>query len=151
MIASEETGMPIHCHSLEATTAEEIINVLENANFNGSKFLWAHAGLEGDFRVIDKAFSKGIWLGFDQVRPENYSKSCTILKEALEKGYKDRIILSQDYEFYDEVLRSEKNHPCASLLTDFIDFCKGKGLLEETIIDIVTKNPRDFFDIKTNK
>lgn len=146
IIASKATGMPIHCHIFEAQKVEEAIDLLEQENFDCSKFLWAHVEEEGNFKVIERAFSKGIWLGFDQIRPENYSKSCAMIKEALKRGYKDRIILSQDYDFYEEVSKSENNLSYASFFTDFMEYCKENGPSPDIIMDIITKNPSEFFD-----
>lgn len=148
VIASKATGMPIHCHIFEAEKLEEAIDLLEEENFDCSKFLWAHTGKEGNFKVIERAFSKGIWLGFDQIRPENYSKFCSLIKEALKRGYKDRIILSQDCDFYDEILESENNHSCTSFFTDFMKYCEKNDLSTNIIMDIITKNPSNYFDIK---
>lgn len=148
IIASKATDMPIHCHLLKATAASEAIDLLEDESFDFSKFLWAHAGNEGNFEIMEKAFSKGAWLGFDQIRPENYSKSCSMFKEALRRGYNERIILSQDYEFYEEVSKSETNHPCTSFFTGFLEYCERNGISQNTIIDIITKNPSNFFSIK---
>jgi len=147
IIASKETGMPIHCHLLKASTALEAIEVLDEEKFDYSKFLWAHACNEGNLDVIERAFSKGIWIGFDQIRPENYSKYCALIKEGLRRGYKDRILLSQDYDFYEEVTKSENNHPCTSFFTDFIKYCQESGISSDIIMEIITENPSNFFDI----
>lgn len=147
MIASKATGLPIHCHILKASAALEAYKLLEDEGFNFSKFLWAHAGNEGNFEVMDKFIKKGGYLGFDQIRPKDHRRYCLMIKEALARGYKDRLLLSQDYDFYEEVSLSEKNHPCTSIFTDFMDFCSDAGLAKEVLIEIMTKNPGAFLDI----
>jgi len=63
IITSKATGLPIHCHLLEAKTAEDALSIVEKEKLDFTKFLWAHASHEGNFDVIDKAFSKGAWIG----------------------------------------------------------------------------------------
>lgn len=147
VMASKATDLPIHCHIIEAKIANEAIDLLEKESFDFSKFLWAHAGYEANFEVLEKAIFKGMWLGFDMIKWGNHEKYCSLIKEAIKRGYKDRIILSQDYDFYEEVLRSRDHHPCASIFTDFIPYCEENGLSQEVIKQFLTENPANFFDI----
>lgn len=146
-IASQKTGMPIHCHLLKATAAREAIELLANAHFDFSKFLWAHACNEGDFEVMDLLYSKGGWLGFDQIRPGDYPKYCTLIQKAMKKGYTNRILLSQDYDFLDEVRQDVKNHLCCSFFTKFIEYASNNGISKDIIIEMISKNPSEFLDI----
>jgi phosphotriesterase-related protein len=146
-IASKETGMPIHCHMIESEKAEKVMDLLAKEGFDFSKFLWAHASLEGNMDVIDKAVSMGAWIGFDLIKKGEYKKNLDILSEALGRGYKGRILLSQDYDFYEEVTKHGSNHHCACFFTDFIPYCEDNGISRETIMEIVTSNAGRFFDI----
>lgn len=147
VLASKSTGLPIHCHILNESAAIEIIRLLEEKNFDFTKFLWAHVGYDDKFEFVDEAVSKGVWLGFDIIQQKNYDKYCSMIKKAIENGYKDRVLLSQDYDFFEQVGKSKDNHPCASLLTDFIPYCEEKGISKDTIMDILTNNPADFYNI----
>ncbi|MTI67712.1 MAG: hypothetical protein FH753_14085 [Firmicutes bacterium] len=147
IIASKSTGMPIHCHILKAKEASKVLDLLSKEKFDFSKFLWAHAGLEEDKEVIKKAISKGVWLGFDMIKKVNYQKYYNLIKDALNEGYKDRILLSQDYDYYEEVINKGENNPLVSFFTDFIPYCNNKGISKDTIKNIITKNPSDFYDI----
>lgn len=148
-MASKETGMPIHCHIVEAKTAEEAILLLDDESFDFSKFLWAHAGYEANQAVIEKAAAKGMWLGFDIIKAnaDNYAKYCTLIRNAIAAGYYDKILLSQDYDFYEEASEHADQHPCASLFTDFIPYCEAHGIKRKDMMDILTHNPANYFDI----
>lgn len=148
VIASRKTGMPIHCHILEAGTAEEVIDLLERVDCNFNKFLWAHASADANKETMARALSKGMWLGFDDVKKDSLQKYCTLVKDAFEKGYQDRILLSQDYDFYEEMVNSPENHSCTDLFTDFIPYCEEMGLAPKVLEDILVKNPADFFDME---
>lgn len=147
VIASKATGLPIHCHILETKTAEEVMDLLEKEHFEFSKFLWAHASREADFEVMDRAITKGMWLGFDNIKEKDYPKYCSLIKDAIQRGYKDRILLSQDYDFYEEVLNMGGKHQCAGIFTDFIPYSEKNGLSREAIMNILTENPANFYDI----
>ena len=89
----------------------------------------------------------GMWLGFDNIRPDNYTKHCDLIKKAVKAGYHGRILLSQDYDFYEEFTEKGNNHPCASIFTDFIPYCEGNGLSRDIILNMMTSNPAEFYDI----
>lgn len=147
VIASKSTGLPIHCHILKESAAIEILGILEERNFNFSKFLWAHVGYDDKFEFVDEAVSKGVWLGFDIIQQESYEKYYSMIRKAIEGGYKDRILLSQDYDLLEQVRKSKNNHPCASLFTDFIPYCEERGISKDTIMDILSNNPGNFYNV----
>jgi phosphotriesterase-related protein len=145
--ASKATGLPIHCHIIEAATAQEVFDFLETIGYDPCKFLWAHASYEGNKEAIKRAVSIGIWMGFDMIKPGTYPKYCTLIKEAVKAGYQDRILLSQDLDFYDEVIGKGNTHPCASIFTDFIPYCEENGLSKDEIYKIMSDNPANFYNI----
>lgn len=147
LLASNSTGMPVHCHILKANTANEVIDYLGEENCNFSKFLWAHAGHDVNLDIIKKAISRGIWLGFDAIQPQNYQKYCTLIKFAMENGYENKILISQDYDFSDEISKHGEDNPCTSIFTDFIPYCEENYIPKEILIGILTKNPANFYNI----
>ncbi len=140
-------GLPIHCHIIEAMTANEVFDFLESIKCDFSKFLWAHASYEGSEEIILRAVNMGMWLGYDTIRPDNYSKHCDLIEKAVKAGYQDRILLSQDYDFNEEFTEKGDNHPCASIFTDFLPCCEDNGLSRDCIINMMTLNPAEFYNI----
>ncbi len=149
LTASKVTGMPIHCHIIEAKPVEEAMAYLDALKADYTKFLWAHAGKETDAALVEKAASKGMWLGFDMIKagPDNYAKYLKLVKSAITKGYSDKILLSQDYDFYEEARAHGEQQTCASLFTDFVPYCESNGIDRKTLMDILTRNPANFYDI----
>ncbi len=144
VMTSKVTGLPVHCHINEALTAN---GVFESIKCDYSKFLWAHASYEGNEETIRRAADMGMWLGFDNIRPDNCREYCDLIKKAMKIGYQDRILLSQDYDFYEQLIEKGNNHPCASIFTDFIPYCEENGLSRNIILDIMSNNPASFYDI----
>ncbi|HYE81562.1 MAG TPA: hypothetical protein VEG39_05255 [Clostridia bacterium] len=145
--ASSTVGIPVHCHIIEAITANEVFDFLESIKCDFTEFLWAHAGYEGNEETIGRAADMGMWMGFDNIKPDNYTKHCGLIKKAVRNGYQNRILLSQDYDFYEESTEKGDAHPCASLFTDFIPYCEENGLSRDTILNMMTSNPAEFYDI----
>ena len=145
--ASKAAGLPVHCHIIEAASANEVFDFLEAIKCDFSKFLWAHASYEGNRETIERAAAMGMWLGFDTVRREHYPKHCGLIKEALRRGFHDRVLLSQDLDFSDEAQAKEDSQPSTGIFTDFIPYCEAEGLSKETILRIMTVNPANFYNI----
>lgn len=147
VLASHAVNIPVHCHIIEACTANEVFDFLKSIKCNYSRFLWAHAGFEGNEETIKRAADMGMWLGFDNIRPDNYSRHCRLIKNAVKAGYNNRLLLSQDYDFHEEIREKGDAHPCAGIFTDFLPFCEEKGLSRSSILEMMAVNPAEFYDI----
>lgn len=144
--ANKRTGIPIHCHILEAAIAQEVMDLLEREEADFGKFLWSHAIRDKNYDVINRAVKLGIWLGLDMIKKSAYEHNMNFIKEAIAGGFENRILLSQDYDFFDESLSYGENHSCASLFTDFIPYCIANGISADTIEEVISKNPAEFYD-----
>lgn len=147
VMASKETGLPIHCHVLESCYVHDVIALLEAEDADFSKFLWAHADEEGDFDVIETAVKKGMWFGFDMIKQGQHEEKAALLKQALDRGHERHIILSQDHDMYDEVDKLGAEARCASFFTEFLPLCIEQGVSEEVLERIVVENPGRFYDV----
>mgnify|MGYP006297088709 CR=1 FL=1 len=148
--ASNSTGLPIHCHIIGAEAAEAVMDFLEKQDFNCEKFLWAHASYKDEevsIESIKRALEMGIWLGFDMIKKDNYPKHFKLIQKSIENNYEDKILLSQDYDFYEQFTKLGNNHPCASIFKNFIPYCEDKGLSKYKILKIMTDNPANFYNI----
>lgn len=156
--ASNETGMPIHCHILEAEMVYTVMNLLDAENMDYSKFLWAHADEASHLETIKCAAEKGMWLGIDNVRRGTSPERYELLKHVITLGYGHKVLLSQDYEFLTEAKReamraeekpSFEGHPCTVIFDEFMPYCAENGLEKQEIVRIMTENPAKFYDIAT--
>jgi phosphotriesterase-related protein len=132
---------------MEYQMVYDVIDLLEQEGADLSKFLWAHADEEGHVETIKYAYNKGIWIGFDMIQVGTYDKKVEYIKQAIKDGHQDRILLSQDYEMYAELVKNGEDHNCTSFFKEFIPYCEEKGLSKDMILNMMTKNPAEFYDI----
>lgn len=147
--ASKATGLPIHCHILEARMVPEVIQVLDAEQADYQRFLWAHTDKEGHKETIKLAAEKGMWLGMDIIRKGTSPERCELLRYILSLGYGHKVLLSQDYDFYAEATESLENHPCTVIFDEFIPYCEENGIERQEIIRMMTENPGEFYDVGT--
>lgn len=147
VITSKHTGIPIHCHIMEHEMVYDVIELLEEEEADFSKFLWAHADKEGHEKTIQYAYEKGIWIGFDMIQVGTYEKKYEYLKFVLERGYSDKVLLSQDYDFYEEAVKENENNECTSLFQSFIPYCEKRGIERQVIESMMSVNSAEFYDV----
>jgi len=147
VITSKKTGIPIHCHIMEYKMLYEVVELLEKDEFDLNKFLWAHADQDGHEETIQYAYNKGMWIGFDMIQVGTYEKKLKYLKQAIKDGHQDRILLSQDYEMYAELVKNGEKHNCTSFFKEFIPYCEERGINKDIIISMMTNNPAEFYDV----
>ncbi len=147
--ASKETGIPIHCHILEAKMVHEVIRVLDTEEADYNKFLWAHADEEAHKETVKLAAEKGMWIGIDNVRKGTSPEKFELLNYVLSRGFGHKVLLSQDYDFYKEAKKSIEDHPCTVIFDEFIPYCLENGIDKQEIIRIMTENPENFYDVDT--
>lgn len=147
--ASKESGMPIHCHILEAKMVHEVIEVLEAEKADYNKFLWAHADEEYNLETIKVAAGKGMWIGIDNVRAGLSQEKFELLKQVISLGYGHKVLLSQDYDFYTEAKKSIDTHPCTVIFDEFMPYCAANGINPRDIMHMMTENPANFYDNET--
>lgn len=145
--ASKQTGIPIHCHILEAKMVYEVIQVLDEENADYDKFLWAHADQEAHRETVKLAVEKGIWIGIDTVRKGTSPEKFGLLNYVMSMGNGHKVLLSQDYDFYTEGEKSIEAHPCTVIFDEFIPYCSANGIEKQEIIRMMTENPANFYDV----
>lgn len=145
--ASKATGLPIHCHILEAKMVHEVIQVLDAEKADYHKFLWAHTDKEAHKKTVKLAAEKGMWLGMDIIRKGTSPERFELLRYILSLGYGHKVLLSQDYEFYAEATKSIEDHPCTVIFDEFIPYCAANGIEKQEIIRMMTENPANFYDV----
>lgn len=145
---SKRTGLPIQCHILEYEMVYDVIKLLEQENADMSKFLWSHADQEGHEDTIRFAYEKGIWIGFDMIQPDKYEEKIRYIKFVLKEGYGDKVLLSQDDDFYNDIMKNGNNHECTSLFKSFMPICEEKGIKRQVLEEMMTRNPAAFYDIE---
>jgi predicted metal-dependent phosphotriesterase family hydrolase len=82
----------------------------------------------------------------DLIKANAYEENLNFIKEAISSGFEGQILLSQDYDFHDEIVAHGENHPCAAFFTDFIPYCIAQGISPDILDTIICKNPGEFYN-----
>jgi phosphotriesterase-related protein len=99
--ASVQSGLPIMAHSRPASgTGPEQMSIFTEEGVDPAKVQIAHTGDTDDLDYIEKLLDTGCWIGMDRYGLDLYlpteQRNKTVLA-LLERGYADRMFLSQDY------------------------------------------------------
>jgi phosphotriesterase-related protein len=99
--ASVRTGAPIMAHSRPASqTAYRQIEIFEEEGVDLSRVQIAHTGDTDDLDYIERVLDKGVYIGMDRYGLEIFlpiEKRNATVTALLERGYADRMFLSQDF------------------------------------------------------
>ncbi|SCY30181.1 phosphotriesterase family protein [Alkaliphilus peptidifermentans] len=146
-IASNATGMPIHCHVLEAKYMTKVMTILEKMEVPPCKFVWAHADKESNHEMILEVAKKGYWIGFDMIREGTYEARKKLIEHAVAHNYSHQVILSQDYDLYEESEQENGIKKYSAFFNEFIPYCIESGIPQEVIEIIIIDNAASFYDI----
>lgn len=142
------TGMPIQSHTLLPATMREGAEILLEEGLPLDKFIWTHADSEGDIPAMIELGQKGLWLQVDSIGLLSHGKHIKLLKDLINAGLLQQILLSQDRGWYvvgpDKAKYVNPYHP---ILAEFIPACRSAGFTEEVLRQMLITNPARVLDI----
>jgi phosphotriesterase-related protein len=94
------TGLTIASHTGDGLAALEQINILKQEGVAASAFIWVHAQNETQIERHVHAAEQGAWLEFDGIREASLEKHVTFVKNLIDRGFLDRLLISQDAGWY---------------------------------------------------
>ncbi len=154
--ASHRTGAPIMAHSRPASgTGTEQMRIFEEEGVEPSKVQIAHTGDTDDLDYIERLLERGPWIGMDRYGLDIFlpidKRNATVLA-LLERGYADRMMLSQDYcstldWFPPEVEEQLKDSAAQKwsmtlLFEEVIPELKEKGMTDDQLKTMMVENAR---------
>lgn len=92
-------GMVLHAHTSTGTMGIEILEILEEENFDLSRMILAHIDRFPDLWYHRQLLKKGAYLLYDGPHKAKYypdQMRVDLLKQLVEDGYEDQIMLSND-------------------------------------------------------
>ena len=158
--AAAITGVPVTTHTIAADRLGlEQALILEKAGVDLSKVVIGHVGDTNDLGYLEELLRMGVYLGLDRfglevLWPEE--DRVRNLLELMDRGWINRLIISQDIPFYSdwgkssfkkfEAIRSFDNitgftHIFESVLPKL----KARGVSEDEIHTLLVKNPARVF------
>lgn len=100
MRTSLETGLPIQCHTIGPEIAMHAYEIMNDAHFDMSRFIWIHAQTFQDDDLYRRLTDAGAWISIDSIRMEKYREHVELLARLQEIGVGERVLLSQDTGWY---------------------------------------------------
>ena len=154
--ASVQTGRPIMAHSRPASgTGPEQMRIFSEEGVDPAKVQIAHTGDTDDLDYIEKLLETGCWIGMDRYGLDLFlptePRNATVLA-LLERGYVDRMFISQDYcssidwfppEVQDYLKANEvPKWSMTFLFEQVIPELKERGMTEEQLDRMMVENPK---------
>jgi phosphotriesterase-related protein len=154
--ASIQTGLPIMAHSRPASgTGPEQMRIFTEEGVDPAKVQIAHTGDTDDLDYIEKLLDTGCWIGMDRYGLDLFlptePRNKTVLA-LLERGYAERMFLSQDYcssidWFPAEVQEYLKENEVPDwsmtfLFEKVIPELKERGMTDDHLSTMLEENPK---------
>jgi phosphotriesterase-related protein len=154
--ASVRTGTPIMAHSRPASqTAFRQIEIFEEEGVDLSRVHVAHTGDTDDLDYIEQVLEKGVYIGMDRYGLEIFlpiEKRNATVSALLERGYADRMFLSQDYcatlDWYPVEMEQQlldagaaKGWSMTLVFDEVIPSLREAGMTDEQLNTMMVENP----------
>lgn len=140
--ASKVTGATIACHTGHGIAALESLDILKSEDLPLGKFIFVHAGSESDSSYNVKVAEQGAWVEYDSIGAGEADRYTSLIKTMLDKGYGDRLLLSQDAGWYNVGdPRGGNVRNFAYIIRDFIPLMEKSGIDKKTIGKFFINNP----------
>lgn len=155
--ASVRTGAPIMAHSRPASeTGPRQIEIFAEEGVDLTRVQIAHTGDTDDLDYIERVLESGVYIGMDRYGLELFlpreRRDATVLA-LLERGYADRMMLSQDYcatldwyppEVIDQLVAAgaAKDWSMTLVVDQVLPFLREAGMTQEQERTMMVDNPR---------
>jgi phosphotriesterase-related protein len=155
--ASVRTGAPIMAHSRPASqTAHRQIEIFEEEGVDLSRVQIAHTGDTDDLEYIERVLDKGVYIGMDRYGLEvflPFERRNATVTALLERGYADRMFLSQDYcatldwypvEMEQQLLEAgaAKDWSMTLVFDQVIPILREAGMTDQQLDTMMVENPK---------
>lgn len=146
--AGTATGAVIGSHTLSGDVVHQQLDVIEDAGYSPERFIWIHAQAEPNRDIHAEVADRGAFVEYDWIGGEDQSDETYLdhVEAALEGGYADNLLLSQDRGWYDP---SEPGggtfRPYTYLVEEFLPKLETRGIDESTVRRLTRDNPFDAY------
>jgi phosphotriesterase-related protein len=155
--ASARTGAPIMAHSRPASeTGPRQVDIFEEEGVEPSKVQIAHTGDTDDLDYIERVLERGVFIGMDRYGLELFlpmERRNATVSALLERGYADRMLLSQDFcatidwfpeETEEQLLASGmvKDWSMTLLFEQVIPTLREGGMTDQQLDTMLVENPK---------
>jgi phosphotriesterase-related protein len=155
--ASVRTGTPIMAHSRPASlTGPKQVAIFEDEGVDLSRVQIAHTGDTDDLDYIERLLDKGVYIGMDRYGLEIFlpmERRNATVTALLERGYADRMFLSQDFcatlDWYPPEMGRQlmeqgaaKDWSMTLVCDQVIPALRDSGMTDEQLQTMMVENPK---------
>jgi len=149
-ITSKATGATIASHTGHGVAVMETLDILKSENVPLDKFIFVHAGGEGDTKYHLSVAEQGAYVEYDNISEGEANRCVQLIKMMLDKGHEDRLLLSQDAGWYNVGQpKGGSIRGFAYLIRDFVPLMEQSGIDKKTIDKILISNSAKALQIKS--
>lgn len=145
--ASAATGAAVGSHTLRGAVARHQLELLERAGAAPDRFVWIHANKEPDRAIHLELARRGAWIEYDNIGdPDTDDLFESLILRALDAGFGDRVLLSQDRGWYDPAQPGGGTpRPFTYLTESFLPRLATAGVADDDIRQLTQDNPFNAF------
>jgi phosphotriesterase-related protein len=140
------TNLPIISHTANGASAVEQLDLFEAAGAKPAHILIGHMGaaMMVPIDVFKTICSRGAFVGFDRVgsREASDAKQIPMIRDLIEAGYVDRILLSSDGGTSPDILKTKGGPGYARAFTVMVPKLRQAGVEEAALRKIMVDNPQ---------
>ena len=154
------TGAPIFTHTwAPERTGEHQIAIFEQEGVDLTRVCIGHSNDTTDLEYLLGILDKGCWLGLDRYpggarNTPDWRERTRVVKELADAGRSDRIMLSHDHTVFHGIITAEaaslrrRDNPDGYLFIsrNVLPYLEELGVTKDTIHQIMTENPRKYFE-----
>lgn len=142
-IVHRQTGLLVASHTAERQAAFESLEIAEKAGMGLDRYVIVHANAIRDLADHDALAARGAWLEYDGISDDSAEWHITLVRHALERGYGDRVLLSQDAGWYEAGQpQGGTVRPYTYLIGEFVPLLRHAGVSEREIHRLLIENPQ---------
>ncbi|WP_421726399.1 phosphotriesterase family protein [Bauldia sp.] len=146
--AGARTNAVIGSHTIRGRVVMEQLNILEDAGYTASRFIWIHTQAEPDFALHLEAARRGAWVENDGIGgwgdPNLYTDAYNLdmIRNVLDAGFGDQLLISHDRGWYDPAEPGGGTpKPYTYLVDTFLPKLEASGVDRTTIDTLIRDNP----------
>jgi len=149
-ITSKATGATIASHTANGIAVMESLDILKSENVPPDKFIFVHAGAEGDTKYHLSVAEQGAYVEYDSISEGEANRYIQLIKMMIDKGHEDRLLLSQDAGWYNVGEPKGGNiKGFAYLIKGFVPLMEQSGIDKKIIDKLLIDNPAKALQIKS--
>ncbi len=140
------TGAAFACHSGHGPAMMQILDIAREEKIPPGAFIAVHAGSEKDRTYHYRLVEAGAWVEYDNIGSAPVSDSISAIRDMLDRGFEDRLLLSMDRGWYHVgEAKGGTVKPFDYFVAEFIPAMLQAGISQKRIDRLTIENPAKAF------